>query len=157
MAITSTFETLKKTEVIQSKEWKYKLFQSLVKWYDVFSLMIFTKYTLISPLTIKFQAANDKTDIMACAASKESDQPGDPSSLIRVFAVRMKKAWILSYPLSAQRRLWSDWADAQVGFRHAPAQLILFTFLRKTYCALIGSASQRRFYLLPTICVSKQK
>ena len=22
-------------------------------------------------------------------------------------------AWVLSYPLSAQRRLWSDWADAQ--------------------------------------------
>ena len=30
-------------------------------------------------------------------------------SLIRVFAVRMKKAWVLSYPLSAQWRLWSDW------------------------------------------------
>ena len=25
----------------------------------------------------------------------------------------MKKAWVLSYPLSAQRRLWLDWADAQ--------------------------------------------
>ena len=25
----------------------------------------------------------------------------------------MKKAWVLSYPLSAQRWLWSDWADAQ--------------------------------------------
>ena len=25
----------------------------------------------------------------------------------------MKKAWFLSYPLSAQWRLWSDWADAQ--------------------------------------------
>ena len=25
------------------------------------------------------------------------------------FAVCMKKAWVLSYPLSAQRRLWSDW------------------------------------------------
>ena len=28
---------------------------------------------------------------------------------IRVFAVRMKKAWVNSYPLSAQQRLWSDW------------------------------------------------
>ena len=28
-------------------------------------------------------------------------------------AVRMKKAWVLSYPISTQRRLWSDWADAQ--------------------------------------------
>ena len=34
-------------------------------------------------------------------------------SLIRVFAVRMKKSWALSYPLSPLRRLWSDWADAQ--------------------------------------------
>ena len=30
-----------------------------------------------------------------------------------VFAVHMKKAWVLSYPLSAQQRLWSDWADVQ--------------------------------------------
>ena len=50
-----------------------------------------------------------------CAPSEDSDQPGHPPSLsqIRVFAVRLKKAWVLSYPLSAQRRLWSDWADAQ--------------------------------------------
>ena len=36
-----------------------------------------------------------------------------PPSLIRVFAVRLKKVWSLSYPLSAQRRLWWDWADVQ--------------------------------------------
>ena len=30
-----------------------------------------------------------------------------------VFAVHMKKAYVLSYPLSAQWRLSSDWADAQ--------------------------------------------
>ena len=30
-----------------------------------------------------------------------------------VFAVRIRKAWALSYPVSAQRRLWSDWADIQ--------------------------------------------
>ena len=33
--------------------------------------------------------------------------------LIRVFAVPMKKAWVLSYPLSAQRRLGLDWAESQ--------------------------------------------
>ena len=48
-----------------------------------------------------------------CAPSEDSDQSGHPPSLIRDFAVRMKKAWVISYPLSAQRRLWSDWADAQ--------------------------------------------
>ena len=25
----------------------------------------------------------------------------------------MKKAWVLNYPLSARRRLWSDWVNAQ--------------------------------------------
>ena len=34
-------------------------------------------------------------------------------SPIGVFTVRMKKALVLSCPLNAQRRLWSDWADAQ--------------------------------------------
>ena len=70
-----------------------------------------------------------------CAPSEDSDQPGHPPSLIRVFTVHMKKAWTLSYPLSAQRRLWSDWADAQadlslrwahshiVGFYHEAAHL----------------------------------
>ena len=46
------------------------------------------------------------------APSEDSDQPGHPPSLIRVFAVRMKKTWVLSYALSAQRRLWSDWAHS---------------------------------------------
>ena len=41
----------------------------------------------------------------ACAPSEDSDQPGHPPSLIRVFAVRMKKAWVLTYPLSAHQRL----------------------------------------------------
>ena len=48
-----------------------------------------------------------------CAPSEDSDQPGHPPSVIRVFTVRIKKACTLSYPLSAPRRLWSDWADAQ--------------------------------------------
>ena len=46
-----------------------------------------------------------------CAASEDSDQPGHPPSLTRVFAVRLKKASFLSCPLSVQRRLWSDWAE----------------------------------------------
>ena len=60
-----------------------------------------------------FEPPLDKTNKIACALCEDSDQPGHPPSLIRVFAVRIKKAWVLSYPLNAQRRLWSDWADAQ--------------------------------------------
>ena len=59
--------------------------------------------------TNKIEPPHDKTNKMACAPSEDSDQPGHPPSLIRVFAVRMKElAGVLSYPLSAQRRLWSD-------------------------------------------------
>ena len=62
---------------------------------------------------LSFEPHCDKTNKMACVPSEESDQPGHPPSLIRVFSVRLKKAWVLSYPLSTQGRLWSDWADAQ--------------------------------------------
>ena len=43
----------------------------------------------------------------------QTDQPGHTPSPIRVFAVCIKKAWVFSYPSSTQRRLGSDWADAQ--------------------------------------------
>ena len=51
-----------------------------------------------------FEPRHDKTNKVTVRPAK-TDQPGHPPSLIRVFAVRMKKAWVLSYPLSAQRRL----------------------------------------------------
>ena len=56
----------------------------------------------------------------ACVASEDSDQPGHPPSLIRVFAFRLKKAWVLSYPLSAQRRLirlggCPGWSESSLG------------------------------------------
>ena len=52
---------------------------------------------------------NQKYD---CSPSEDSDQPRHRPSLITVFAVRMKKPWVLSFTSSAQRRLWSDWAQA---------------------------------------------
>ena len=65
------------------------------------------------PLFNPNEQSSDKTNEMACAPNKDSDQPGHPPSLIRVFTVHMTTPWVLSYPLSAQRRLWLDWADAQ--------------------------------------------
>ena len=41
---------------------------------------------------------------MACAPSEDSDQPGH--------LARKKRAWVLSYLLNAQQRLWSDWMYA---------------------------------------------
>ena len=60
----------------------------------------------------KIESLHDKTNKMTIASSEDSNQPGHPPSLMRVFAVSMKKHWVLSYPLSAQQRLWSVWVDA---------------------------------------------
>ena len=67
-----------------------------------------------------------------CAPSEDSDQPGHPHSLIRVFAVRIKKASVLSYALSAQRRLLSDWVDAQadLSLRWAHTHFVGFVMSR---------------------------
>ena len=62
---------------------------------------------------LRNEPPHDKTNKMPCVPSEDSDQPGHPPSLIRDFAVHMKKACVLGYPLSALRRLSSDWADAQ--------------------------------------------
>ena len=76
------------------------------------------------------EPAHDKTNKMACAPSEDSDQPRHAPSLIGVFAVHLKKAWVLSYPLSAKRRCWSDWADAQadLSLRWAHSHFVSFSW-----------------------------
>ena len=85
-------------------------------------------------------------------------------SLIRAFAVHMKKAWVLSYPMSAQRRLWSNWVDAQADvslrwahmpfcwFCHEAAQLInfwtLITICEKT-CSNFQHSAKVRIWARP--------
>ena len=53
---------------------------------------------------LTIELPHDKTNKMTCAPSNDSDQPVHAPSLIRVFAVRMKKHWTL-YLLNAQWRL----------------------------------------------------
>ena len=81
-----------------------------------------------------YEPPHDKTNKMT-APSKGSDQSGHPPSLIRVFAVPTMKAWVLSYPLSAQRRVWSDWADAQadLSLRWAHTHFVGFVMSRLIY------------------------
>ena len=66
---------------------------------------------------IQGKAAN-----LSCLTTKRTKWPVCPAKtqislgihpVWSVFAVRMKKHLMLSYPFSALRRLWSDWADAQ--------------------------------------------
>ena len=87
-----------------------------------------------------------------------SDQPRHPPSLIRVFTVCMKKAWVLSYPFSAQRRLWSDSADAQadLSLRWAHSHFVGFVMLqlicKQQWCRSAFASTQfdqRLCYWLP--------
>ena len=72
---------------------------------------------------------------MACAPSEDWDQFGHVPSLIRVFTVRLKKAWVLSYQVSTQGRLWSDWADAQADLNHRWAHRHFVGFdMRRLIC-----------------------
>ena len=70
--------------------------------------MTFLLYIRISD----FQSHLDRH--MTKTMSKDSDQPGHLHPVWSVLAVRIKKPWILSYPLSTQQRFWSDWVDAQL-------------------------------------------
>ena len=92
------------------------------------------------PFPNLFQPPHDKTNNMVRAPSDNSDQPEHPPSLIRVFSVRMKKPWVLSYPSSAQRRLWSDWADTQ-------AELSL-RWARMPFCWFCHEAAHFKFHTL---------
>ena len=57
---------------------------------------------------------------MTCARSEDSDQPGRSHILIRAFAVRIKKPWVLSFLFSTQRRL-SDSNDLLCQYRNKPS------------------------------------
>ena len=74
---------------------------------DSIDVIINTWYQQVrDALSKSNEPPHDKTNKMACVPSEDSDQPGHALSLIRVFSVHMK-AWVLSYPLNAQRRLIS--------------------------------------------------
>ena len=99
-------------------------------------------YTILRQLLSLFEPPQSD-----CAPSEDSDQPGHPPSLIRVFAVRMKKAWVLSYPLSAQRRLRSVWAYAIWVF--AGRTLILLVL--SSHGSFTGVFDLFFFYLQPVL------
>ena len=100
-------------------------------------------------------AATRQNQQSDCAPSEDSDQPGHPPSLISVFAVRMKKARVLSYPLSAQQRLirlggCPGWSESSLGaqslcwFCHVTAHVLL--------CALwLPFLSLSSIFIMPTV------
>ena len=94
--------------IIESRSQILLRHSHLSVFFFLFSFPKFRKWTLLLMLdthcSLK-KATTWQNQQNGCATSEDSDQPGHPPSLIRVFAVRMKKAWVLRYPLSAQRIL----------------------------------------------------
>ena len=105
---------------------------------------------IISQHALKWPVKNQKQ--VSCSMTKPTKWQVCPAKIqislgIRpvwsVFAVCLKQPWVLSYPLSAQRRLWSDWADAQADlslcwvhlsfywFCHAMAQQVRMSHLMR--------------------------
>ena len=60
-----------------------------------------------------FEPPYDKTKKINCAPSEDSDQPGLPPSLIRVFIVCSVDSQESIVSSCRQWRLWSVWADTQ--------------------------------------------
>ena len=87
-----------------------------------------------SQKTIRYEPRHDKTNKMSMRPAKTQISLGT-RPVWSVFAVRMKKPWVLSYPLSAQRRLISlggcpGWSESSLGaqsfywFCHVAAHII---------------------------------
>ena len=110
-------------------------------------------YDTVAPLLLGLP--HNKTP---CAPTKTQISLGiQPVWSVSVFAVRMKKAWVLSYPLSGQRRLWSDWADAQADLRlrWAHSHFVCFVMRRPT-CQMAHLLSKWLTIFLVNESCSKQ-
>ena len=76
-----------------------------------------------------FEQPHDKINKMACATSEASDQPGHPPSLIRVFAVLMKEAWVLSY----------HWAHSEDSDQTRQMSRLIWVFAGRTVILVVLS------------------
>ena len=62
-----------------------------------------------------------------------------------IHPVWSEKSWVRGYPLSAQRRLWSDWADLRL--RRAHVSLCLFCLAPAQLLCFLVAQNQNRHFL----------
>ena len=83
-------------------------------------MMLIWNYLIGRQQRYVHEPPHDKINKLTYVPSKDSDQPGHLCSLIRIFAVCMKKARVLSYLLCAERRLirlggCPGWSESSLG------------------------------------------
>ena len=125
---TLCVRTVKALARLRSLAWAFAVrlcdkYNNLMSWLELLKLACNNKLcSAIDALgeTLKFswfislwpEPQHDKTNKMSVRPVKTQISL-DIHQVWSVFALCMKKPWVLSYPLSTQRRLWSDWTDAQ--------------------------------------------
>ena len=102
----------------------------------IFSTITLTPLCYFSYVVYRNEPSHDKTSKMTCAQLR-TRSAWHPPSLIKVFAVHMKKALVLSYPLSAQRRLRSAWALDDSDQPGHPMPRLIWVFAGCT-CHFVG-------------------
>ena len=72
-------------------------------------------WSIFLPFQRRSWAATWQNQQCCCAPSEDSDQPGHPPILIRVFAVCSVCSSGPKLFSCGQRRLWPDWAESSLG------------------------------------------
>ena len=78
--------------------------------------------------------------------TKQTKWHAYPANTQISLGIHMKNAWVLSYPLSAQQRLWSVWADAQADLSLCWAHMPFCCFYMRWFIFL-----HLRTYLILTV------
>ena len=97
----------------EGKQQQLSLFVKIVQKLPVLSIYFFYKTNDHNK-----RQQHDNTNNVAYVPSKDSNQPGHPSSLVRVFAVRLRDSLGCKLPPFRQRR-FSSYAEPSLG-KHAP-------------------------------------
>ena len=112
--------------------WIIRLTASWIKDFKLYFLFIALRFALVDLNCFKaakvLYEPNVRKYLLTCAPNEDSNQPAHPRSLIRVFVVHKKILWILGYPKRAQRRFWSDCANAQADLNLRWAHMCECTF-----------------------------
>ena len=95
-----------------------------------------SKAPVNNQIKIIISAAAWQTNKVTVRPAKTQIKPGHMPSLIRAFNVRSIGSYRPKVSSCGQRRLWSDWADAQAHLSLRWAHVILLVF---SYCGLFGS------------------
>ena len=92
-----------------------------------------------------FDPRCEKTYVLTCAFSEDTNQLVNPRSLIRALVVRIKKVCILGCPKCAKCRVWSDCANVQSLIRLREMRRLIWIFAGRIYLKV-------RFLPLGLVC-----